>query len=162
MSLRLSCGTAGIAFGQQNIVSSNQPKQWSQRLNSLCSGQDPTHIEQLISLISTELQIILPLEYPWSKGTFTLFVWRTHYSANGTFQRQKANTTGTFPSFATGCSVIKNAQWRGNTLFHLRMSRLKSWKCFQIICLDIFCNKQQFNGRFILSKQKLTISFLIS
>ena len=64
MSLRLGCGTAGTAFGQQNIASSNQPKQKSQRLNSLHSRQAPTHIEQWISLMNVELQILLSLEYP--------------------------------------------------------------------------------------------------
>ena len=64
MSLRLGCGTAGTAFGQQNIVSSNQPKQRSQRLDSLRSRHAPMHIKQWISLISAELQILLPLEYP--------------------------------------------------------------------------------------------------
>ena len=65
MSLRLGCGTAGTAFGQQNIASSNQPKQRSQILNSSRSRHAPTHIEQWISLLSAELQILLPLEYPW-------------------------------------------------------------------------------------------------
>ena len=46
MSLRLDCGSAGTAFGQQNIASSNQPKQRSQRLNSSRSPHAPTHIEQ--------------------------------------------------------------------------------------------------------------------
>ena len=64
MSLRLGCGTAGTAFGQQNIASSNQPKQRSQRLNSLRSRRAPTHIEQWISLISVELQILFPLIEP--------------------------------------------------------------------------------------------------
>ena len=65
MSLRLGCSTAGTAFGRQNIASSKQPKQRSQRLNSSCSRHAPTHIEQWISSISAELQILLPLEYPW-------------------------------------------------------------------------------------------------
>ena len=64
MSLRLGSSTAGTAFGQQNIASSNQPKQKSQRLNSLRSRHALTHIEQWIFLISAELQILLPLEYP--------------------------------------------------------------------------------------------------
>ena len=64
MSLRLACGTAGTAFGQQNIASSNQPKQRSQRLNSSRIRHAPTHIEQWISSIDAELQILLPLEYP--------------------------------------------------------------------------------------------------
>ena len=64
MSLRLGCGTAGTAFCQQNIASSNLPKQRGQILNSLRSRQTQTHIEQWISLISEELQILLPLEYP--------------------------------------------------------------------------------------------------
>ena len=62
--IRLGCSTAGTAFGQQNIASSNQPKQKSQRLNSLHSRQAPTHIEQWISSMNVELQILLPLEYP--------------------------------------------------------------------------------------------------
>ena len=51
--IRLGCSTAGTAFGQQNIASSNQPKK-SQRLNSLHSRQAPTHIEQWISLMKVE------------------------------------------------------------------------------------------------------------
>ena len=74
MSLRLSCGTAGTAFGQQNIASSNQPKQRSQRLNFSRSCHAPTHIEQWISLISAELQILLSLEYPWLHVTKPCFL----------------------------------------------------------------------------------------
>ena len=77
MSLRSGCGTAGTAIGQQNIASSNQPKQRSQRLNSSCSRHAPTHIEQWISSISVELQILLPLEYPClhvAKPCFLLFL----------------------------------------------------------------------------------------
>ena len=70
MSLRLGCSTAGTAFGQQNIASSNQPKQRNQRLNSSCSLHAPRHIEQWISLISAELQILLPLEHPWWNNKF--------------------------------------------------------------------------------------------
>ena len=64
MSPRLGCGTAGTAFGQQKIAISNQPKQRSQRLNSLRGRHAPTHIEQWIFSISAELQILLSLEYP--------------------------------------------------------------------------------------------------
>ena len=63
MSLRLGCGTAGTAFGHQNIASSNQPKQ-SQRLNSPRSRHASMHVEKWISSINAELQILLPLEYP--------------------------------------------------------------------------------------------------
>ena len=61
MPLRLGCGTAGTAFGQQNIASSNQQKQRSQRLNSSRSRHPQRHLEQWISSISAELQILLPL-----------------------------------------------------------------------------------------------------
>ena len=74
MSLRLGCGTAGTAFGQQTIANSNQPKQRSQRLNSSRSRHAPTHIEQWISSISAELQILLPLEYPWLHVTKLCFL----------------------------------------------------------------------------------------
>ena len=75
MSLRLGCGTAGTAFGQQNIANSNQPKQRSQRLKSSRSRHAPTHIEQWISSISAELQILLPLEYPWLHVANPVLCW---------------------------------------------------------------------------------------
>ena len=65
MPLRSGCGTADTAFVQQNIASSNQQKQRSQRLNSSRSHHAPIYIEQWISSISAELQILFPIEYTW-------------------------------------------------------------------------------------------------
>ena len=118
MSLRLGCGTAGTAFGQQNIANSNQPKQRSQRLNSSRSRHAPTHIEQWISSISTELQILLPLEYPWLHVTKPCFLLVKYCmlltrhslkdSCSAVFELLKADTMQNiaFALFYIACSFL--------------------------------------------------------
>ena len=134
MSLRLGCGTAGTTFGLQNIASSIQTKQRSQRLNSLRSRHAPTHIEQWISLISAELQILLPLEYPWlhvAKPCFLL----VRYCMLLTRRSLKDSCTAVFKLHVS--DTMQNIAFALFTL-HAAHNLSSFFIYFQIICNLIF------------------------